>query len=55
MKAVKYGNIVAILIEWVKSLSNSIDDLFDKYLDQQEQIDNLEERLKQLEWYLAKG
>jgi len=41
MKSVAYGNLVAPLIEAVKELSNKIDNLFRKYLDQQKEIDSL--------------
>ena len=48
-KSVAYGNLVAPLIEAVKELSAKIDELFDKYVDQQAQIDALEARIQALE------
>lgn len=42
MKAVQYGNLVAPLIEAVK-------ELFEKYLDQEDRINSLEERILRLE------
>ena len=41
-KSVSYGNLVAPLIEAIK-------DLFNKYVDQQDQIDALEARIQALE------
>lgn len=49
MKWVEYQNMVALLIEWIKELWNRIDGLYNKYLDQQAQIDALELRIKKLE------
>ncbi len=49
MKSVAYGNLVAPIIEAIKELSKKLDNLFDKYLDQQDRIDSLEERLELLE------
>jgi len=49
MKSVGYGNLVAPIIEAIKELSQKIDDLFAKYLDQQDRIDSLEKRLELLE------
>lgn len=48
-KWVQYSNMVALLIEWIKELGNKIDGLYNKYLDQQNKIDNLENRLEILE------
>jgi hypothetical protein len=48
-KWVQYSNMVALLIEWIKELWNKIDWLYGKYLDQQEQIKNLELRIEKLE------
>ena len=41
-KSVAYGNLVAPLIEAIKEISNKLDELFDKYVDQQARIDELE-------------
>ncbi|MGC4129253.1 MAG: tail fiber domain-containing protein [Bergeyella sp.] len=55
-KSVSYGNLVAPIIEAIRELSNKIDaltvsvnNLFDKYADQQAQISSLEARLQALE------
>ena len=48
-ESVAYGNLVAPLIEAVKELSHKIDELFNKYADQQSQIDALEARIQALE------
>ena len=42
MKSVQYGNLVAPIIEAIKSL-------YAKYLDQQKTIDGLEARIERLE------
>ena len=55
-KSVSYGNLVAPLIQAVNELAKKIDtltvsmnDLFDKYVSQQSQIDSLESRIQALE------
>jgi len=56
MKAVKYSNFISPVIEALKEVKNKIQFLFEKYLDQQNQIDdlknqnnNLEKRIEKLE------
>lgn len=46
---VEYANMVALLIEWIKELWNKVDGLYNKYLDQQKTIDDLEARIEKLE------
>lgn len=55
-KSVSYGNLIAPVIQAVQELAGklealtvSMNDLFDKYADQQSQIDALEKRLQSLE------
>ena len=48
-KSVSYGNLVAPIVEAIRELSHKIDDLFNKYGDQQSQIDTLEARIQALE------
>lgn len=48
-KWVQYSNMVALLIEWLKELGNKVDGLYNKYLDQQDQIKDLELRIERLE------
>jgi len=49
LKSVQYGNLVAPIVEALKELATKGDDLFDKYIDQQKRIDDLELRLQALE------
>lgn len=54
IKSVQYGNLVAPLIEAVRTLADRVDSLVSQYLDQQEQIDTLSDRVAQLEAAVAK-
>lgn len=49
IKWVEYANMVALLIEWVKELWTKVEWLYNKYLDQQNKINELEKRLERLE------
>lgn len=49
IKWVEYANMVALLIEWVKDLWSKVEWLYNKYLDQQVKINDLEKRLNDLE------
>lgn len=49
-KSVDYGKLGAVLIEAIKELSHKLDELFVKYLDQQNEINSLkQENIKILE------
>ena len=54
MKSVEYGNLVAPLIEAIKELTVKAEDIFDKYVSQQERINELEQRIERLEALLLK-
>jgi UDP-N-acetylmuramyl tripeptide synthase len=49
IKSVEYGNLVAPIIEAIKSLTIKVQDLFAKYVDQEARINALEQRLQKLE------
>jgi len=49
IKAVDYGSFTYVLINAVKELSQKLDSLFTKYLDQQREINELRSRLEILE------
>jgi len=48
LKSVEYGNLISPVIEAIKELASKIDDLFNKYFDQQEQIDSLKLEIKEI-------
>ena len=49
IKSVAYANLVAPIIEAIKELSHTVDNLFAKYIDQEARITALETRLQALE------
>lgn len=49
IKSVAYSNLVAPLIEAVKTLTQKIDTLFAKYLDQQADIEALQHNIQTLQ------
>lgn len=48
-KSVQYANLVAPIINAIKELDKKIEDLFNKYYDQQKEIDSLKQRMELLE------
>lgn len=48
-KSVEYANLIAPVIEAIKSLNVKIEDLFNRYLEQQDKIEALEARIATLE------
>ena len=49
LKSVEYANLIAPVIEAIKELGKKVNDLFDMYFDQQEQIDDLQKQILNLE------
>lgn len=54
LKSLAYGNLVAPIIEAIKELAGKVENLLNKYINQQKQIDVLEKRIEELEKILNK-